>query len=242
MPAVAPTVPTDWQAPPADVGLVPDGVHVWRVSLAEHAKRGRELAVLLGEDERARATRMRDPRHRTRFVIARGCLRLILARYLPVPPAALRFDYGPRGKPSLATQGDRDLRFNLTHSGDVALYAVTTARRIGIDVERIRPETRYERIAARMFPLAELETLRARPAAERRAAFFHAWTRKEALIKAAGSSLWMGMGHTEAALAELPARAGALGSLVVCSLPCGSEHAAALAVEGDGWHLSSWRW
>ncbi|MDQ6812000.1 MAG: 4-phosphopantetheinyl transferase, partial [Actinomycetota bacterium] len=61
-------------------------------------------------------------------------LRDVLAAYLETSPEAIRIVDGAHGKPELA---GRELHFNLSHSGDVGLVAVSRERPVGVDVERI---------------------------------------------------------------------------------------------------------
>lgn len=165
-------------------------VHVWRASLALAAGPISELERTLSSDERARADRFLRPTPRGRYVAARGLLRRILAAYAGLDPASLRFAYGPHGKPSLAPgQGAGTLRFNLSHSEDLALYAIAAGREVGVDVERIRPAFDGARIAREFFSTAEAATLAALPPAARTEAFFACWTRKEAYSKARGEGL-----------------------------------------------------
>jgi len=155
-------------------------VHVWYVDLAVETETQRRLTAGLSEDERARAARFVFARDCRRFVVARSALRALLAEYLDVPAAALRFAYGPHGKPAL--DGDQAaLGFNLSHSGEVAVVAMGWERALGIDVEQWRP---LPDLGAE-----ERAVLDALPASEQPAAFFRCWTRKEAFIKATGEGL-----------------------------------------------------
>jgi 4'-phosphopantetheinyl transferase len=165
--------------------LGPDEVHVWSVDL------DRLPEAVLGEplsaDERERGRRFRFERDRRRFVTARGLLRRLLGRYLGLEPSRLRFGYGPRGKPFLA--GEDELRFNVSHSGGLALLAFAWDRELGVDVEEERPVEEAEAIARRYFSSWEERELRLLTEVERQAAFFRCWTRKEAFIKATGDGL-----------------------------------------------------
>jgi 4'-phosphopantetheinyl transferase len=121
-------------------------------------------------------------------VAGRGFLRMILSRYIGVRPTRLQFCYGPQGKPALAgSDGMGGLRFNVSHSHGLALYAVTRSREIGVDLEAIRLDLDVERIAERCFSSRERSVLAALPAHLRAQAFFACWTRKEAFVKAKGS-------------------------------------------------------
>jgi 4'-phosphopantetheinyl transferase len=148
------------------------------------------LLHLLSHDEQARANRFYLERDRRRFIVARGALRTILGRYLGVEPGQLRFRYESHGKPFLSDDlGAGELRFNLAHSNELALYAFTCGREIGIDVEYIHPVPDVEQIAARFFSVNENAALRMLPESQRLEAFFDCWTRKEAYIKALGEGL-----------------------------------------------------
>ncbi|HWT77233.1 MAG TPA: 4'-phosphopantetheinyl transferase superfamily protein [Candidatus Acidoferrum sp.] len=81
------------------------------------------------------------------------------------------------------------LRFNLTHSHGVGLYAFTTGAEVGVDLERVHPHPDLERIADRFFAPGEALSLRALPRSVKPAAFFACWTRKEALLKARGEGI-----------------------------------------------------
>ncbi len=172
-----------WEPGPRDPALQADCVDVWRIDLdgtSEEVERQRER---LCPEELERARRFHFSRHRTRYVIAHGALRGILSRYVQIAPSEVRFRHNAHGKPFLATGS---IQFNLTHSHDLALVAVTSNRKIGVDVEWIRQDIEYEQIARRFFSPIEAERLNRCPESERPSAFFHCWTRKEAWIKAKG--------------------------------------------------------
>lgn len=169
------------------LGLEGDAVHVWSFRLDVVPNQLETLRSWLGDSERQRADRFRFQRHRERFVAGRGQLREILARYLDLEPGAVAFEYGPNGKPRLA--GEASLRFNLSHSEDQALLAVTRGRDVGIDIEKVRPELECEAMASRFFSRAEALALRSLPPSARPQAFCAIWTRKEAFVKAKGGGL-----------------------------------------------------
>jgi 4'-phosphopantetheinyl transferase len=142
----------------------------------------------LSPDESRRASRFHFERDRRRFAAARGVLRELLGRYLGVDPSALVFSYGPQGKPALASPW-KGLRFNVSHSGGLALLAFSTDHEIGVDIEQERPVPEMDSIAERHFSPRESAELRLLEERERRRAFFHCWTRKEAFVKAVGDGL-----------------------------------------------------
>src|SRR5438105_15317593 len=130
-----------WSLPPEQPTLGEHEVHIWRASLDSTLSSVRWFRRLLSRDEIARADRFHFDVDRNHFIIGRASLRKILGSYLRVDPAELLFDYDGHGKPSLAKQTDTpELNFNLAHSGALALYGIALSRKIGVDIEHIRPE------------------------------------------------------------------------------------------------------
>ncbi|HZP83813.1 MAG TPA: 4'-phosphopantetheinyl transferase superfamily protein [Chthonomonadaceae bacterium] len=227
-----------WDALPPDLTLPLDEVHVWRGSLVQPAAFVESLATTLSPDERARAAAFYFERDRQRFLVGRGLLRALLSAYLGIPARRIAFTYGPRGKPALSEACGCDLTFNVSHSHDLALYAITRARRIGVDIERIR-ELDVEGVAARFFSPAEIAALRALPAQERPAAFFRCWTRKEAFVKARGDGLALPLNQFDVSLTPGAARLSSIrwdteeaARWHLEELSVGGHYVAALAVEG----------
>jgi 4'-phosphopantetheinyl transferase len=150
----------------------------------------RALTALLSEDERQRASRFAFDRDRRRFIVARSRLRQLLGMQLAVRPESVALVYGERGKPALARSfASADLRFNVSHAADVAVYAFTLGRAIGIDVEALRMIPDADEIAARWFSPRENEAYLSLDPRDRPLGFFNCWTRKEAFIKALGDGL-----------------------------------------------------
>jgi 4'-phosphopantetheinyl transferase len=150
----------------------------------------RASAALLSKEERQRAARFAFDRDRNRFVVARGRLRELLAARLGVPPGSVELVYGARGKPALSPRfADAELYFNVSHSGDVAAYAFSHRREIGVDVERVRVIRDTDDIAARFFSRRENEAYLALDQRDKLVGFFNCWTRKEAFIKALGEGV-----------------------------------------------------
>ncbi len=240
-----------WVTPSTTPELSADEVHVWRASLALPGAYLSRYYEWLSPDERERADRFRFPKHRGHFIAGRGFLREILARYTGAAPRDLRFEYGPHGKPSLAGAGAAaGIRFNMSHSGGLALYAVTWGGEVGVDVERFRPEVECEKIAHRFFSPAEVEALFALPAEARRTAFFLCWSRKEAYIKALGTGLALPLDefdvslHPDQPAALLGARHDpeALHRWRLWSLDPGPGYAGALVTEGNVVTVRCWEW
>lgn len=214
-------------------------IHVWRADLQnEHV--ARSLEHLLAADEIQRANRFRFPEHRRRFILARACLRQILAAYLGIEPQAVSFTYSPEGKPSLAQQHNSSVFFNVSHSLDIAAFAMTRGHRVGVDVEMIRRDIDVDEIPKRFFSSAEEKTLAALEGEAKFRGFFNCWTRKEAYVKAVGSGLSLPLRDFDVSLAPgdpprlLATRplAQQAGAWSMASLDFGEMCAAAVVVEG----------
>lgn len=245
------TAEPQWRSPPDAVCLRGNEVHVWRAGLDQAPSTIERFLHGLAADERARAERFYFERDRERFVVARGVLRAILGGYLKRAPESLSFRYGSHGKPALAGDADGDsIRFNVSHSRGIALYAVCRGREVGIDLEHIRFDLAIAEIAGRFFSRREVAMLRALPAEVRHEAFFRCWTRKEAYIKARGEGLSLPLDQFDVSLvpgepAELlgtrqdPSEASRWSLREIIPAP---GYVAALAVQAHGWRLAHWQW
>lgn len=164
--------------------------HVWTGLLSEMSPCLRSMERLLSVEEERKAARFLRPDDRSRYCAAHVMLRLLLGQYLTLPPAELAFVENAFGKPALARRaGQPPISFNLAHSGDVLVCAMAIDRRVGVDVEALRDEVDIEELAESQFSRQEADELRGVHPAERKAAFFRCWTRKEAYVKARGEGL-----------------------------------------------------
>jgi len=177
-----------WERPPRELRILAREAHVWMLSTDASEAQVRRLAGLLSEEERTRAERIRHDATRSGFVATRWALRSLLGRYLGGDPAGLRLQYSTRGKPALDALHGEELHFSVAHSGGIALLAFARAE-VGIDVERVRRLAREGRVTERLFAGPTRALLESLPAAQRREAFFAAWTQREALVKAVGGAL-----------------------------------------------------
>ncbi len=242
---------SSWFPPPGTLNLKNNEVHVWRSSLMLTKPCIQGLLEILSPEERKRAERFCFQRDRENYIVARGCLRTILGRYIGIEPSLLEFCYNPYGKPSLTKAfGGETLRFNLSHSHDIALYAIAYNHEVGVDIERVQLDFPHDEIAKRFFSPREVAALLALPANMQQEAFFDYWTCKEAFIKARGEGLTLSLDRFDISLVpgELVALLNIIGDPQEASrwslqrlLP-GPGHAAALAVEGHDWQLKCWQW
>jgi 4'-phosphopantetheinyl transferase len=229
---------------------LPEGeVQLWRVDLEAIGSEEARWKQVLSADELTRAARFHFSRDRQHFVAARALLRTILASYMAIDPAAVSFSYSKKEKPSLGpAQAASGIRFNLTHSGGVALLAFTRGRDVGVDVENIRNNFELEAIARRFFSPHEQSQLFALAPEARVEAFFRCWTRKEAYIKATGDGLSLPLsqfdvslaaGDNNALLATRPEAAEGERWLLR-EVPAGVGYVAALCIRGRNWKLHDW--
>lgn len=174
-----------WQNAPRGIRLAADTIHIWRASLEQWHDFSE---TILSAEEIQRGQRFLREEHRRRFCMARGFLRLILAHYLEIAPAQIRFREGAHGKLYL-TASPVPLEFNVSHSEDLALYAVTLENEIGIDVEWMNPALEIQPLAARVFTSLECQKLLALSPDQQIPVFYRLWTRKEAYLKALGLGL-----------------------------------------------------
>jgi 4'-phosphopantetheinyl transferase len=224
-------------------------IQVWHAELASLPV-PETCNVMLSKDESERAGRFRFDSDRRRFTYCRALLRTLLASYLGVPPAELRFQYSHYGKPSLA--GDfaaSNIRFNVSHSGSTAIFAFTRDRAIGVDVEHITSDIEVETLADRFFSRAERLSLAQIAPEHKNEAFFNCWVRKEAFVKAKGEGLSLRLDEFDVSLAPgEPARL--LGTRpdgkererwCLSALEVGPHYAGAIAIEGPALQINSYR-
>lgn len=237
----------NWIAPPDSLKLESGHVDIWRISLNLTADSVKLLFSSLSADEIQRAIRFHFPADRDRFIAAHGILREILGRYLHCRPGDLAFSFNQYGKPALVNS---NLEFNLSHSNDFALLAVTQGRKIGVDVEHIRTDMELESIARRNFSKIEVDELMSLPPEKREIGFFNCWTRKEAYIKAHGVGLSLPLDCFDVSLSpDQPAILRATrphkqeaSFWTLQSLDIDLHYAGALAAEGLDLDFRLWDW
>lgn len=180
--------------------LSSSSIHIWSVDLYKFSTQFKNFFRLLSQDENKRANQYKQEKDKIYYVTARGTLRKILSLYLSTSPKKIKFYYNPYGKPFLRTQIKKHpLCFNLSHSGDLALYIFAIHRRVGIDVEKIHHINDIESIAQRFFSTSEYLKLKFAHH-DQLNSFFRCWTRKEAFIKAIGNGLYYPLHEFEVSL------------------------------------------
>ncbi|MDX1962095.1 MAG: 4'-phosphopantetheinyl transferase superfamily protein [Pirellulales bacterium] len=185
-------------------------IKIWRLCLDAPTEQVASLRQILSEDEIVRADRFRGESLQHRFIVGRGVLRRILAGILRVLPQEISFVYNGHGRPAVSREQCRGTdygHFNISHTGDLALVAVTNLATVGIDVEQYRKEEKLADLAQRFFSSGEFAEWQELPANQQVAGFFAIWTQKEAFIKAIGQGLSYPLANfTVQARPNLPAR------------------------------------
>lgn len=232
-----------WQAAAVSPQLQAGELHVWKIGLDCDYGRWQPLIALLSSDEQIKADRYRFENLRRRYVIGRTTLRNLLGVYLNRAPEALHFAYNDYGKPSIANDHS-GLHFNVSHSGEIMLVAFVLNGKIGIDIEAIQQDIDYMGIGQRWFSELEHKTLLKLPEHERVGAFFRAWSRKEAYIKALGAGLSyplncfsVSMDKTSHALLEHQDGSQETKSWQIHDIEVSSAYSAAVAIEGAKWDV-----
>lgn len=158
-------------------------VHAWRFSILDLPRPMGTLHSHLSPDEVARAASFSSRPHRERFIAAHGSLRLIIEKKFGQTASTLQITFNPNGKPYFKNS---PIQFNLSHSGDAVLIAVSETLDVGADVERMRPDKDPLALSRRFFTASEADQIAQSPPARQAEAFIATWCRKEALIKAIG--------------------------------------------------------
>jgi len=196
-----------------------DEIHVWHFPLILPSGREADWRAVLSAMERERSDKFAFPHLRERYVAAHASMRRLLGGYLRVDPASLAFDIAERGKPSLP---GRPLHFNLSHTSDHGLLAVTRVGEVGVDIESVDRKLDRAGIAERFFSRAEADELASLPAELQPEGFCNLWTRKEAWLKATGVGISEGLDKV-----EFNCRPG--------------EPARLLRIDGDPGKAANWR-
>lgn len=222
-------------------------VEVWVVPLDGPAPPPDHLVGLLDDAERARYDAFRDPALQRRYLRSHAAARAVLGTVAGVAPHRIRVGIGSHGKPEPA--GLPGLAYSLSHADELAVVAVSTTGTLGVDVDRVRDGSRWRALATRWFPPDEARQVLRGPRRDDETRFLRLWTRKEAVVKAAGARLADGL-RLPVGCADGPrlveASAGSLrGQWVIHDVPVARPYAASVAVEGmasPGFVGRSFRW
>ncbi|MEP6610390.1 MAG: 4'-phosphopantetheinyl transferase superfamily protein [Mucilaginibacter sp.] len=162
-----------------------NSIDVWKISAGLNATQIENFKPILTDDEIDRANKFYRQQDRDRFITSRAALRTILGKYLNLAPEAVEFVPGLNKKPFIKTGNQRNLQYNLSHSGDAILLAVADSV-VGADVEFINHNFGYREVLADNFSAFEVHYITEADSIHR---FFKLWTRKEAITKATAQGL-----------------------------------------------------
>lgn len=186
-------LPAGWSAAElsgARRGLELGQMHLWLLPQPPNEFALRHAASSLSAQESRRAVAFANPVDQRRYIAAHGFMRAVLAHYTAIEASALCFIEGAAGKPALApAQAASAIQFNLSHSGDLVLCGAAREQPVGVDVEVVRQLDDLPALLRSSFSADERRQFDALDASLRHEAFFAAWTRKEAVIKALGTGL-----------------------------------------------------
>ncbi len=187
-----------WPQPCHPVQLNDSQIHLWCAAISNFRGDIPSFEAVLSPDEQRRAASFRFSAHRDSYVIRHGILRTVLSRYLRRAPAEVEFSYGSTGKPAITERTELGfLHFNDSHSADLAIYAMSRACDVGVDIEYVKPVPSLKNILPHCFSAREAEMLLNLPPELQVEAFYTGWTRKEAVLKATGEGIGRGMAHLE---------------------------------------------
>jgi 4'-phosphopantetheinyl transferase len=236
---------------PKDYSLPDDEVHIWQARLDSSRDRIEELREILSSDERREADRFHIDHDRKRYVLARGLLRLVIARLSNTSPELSKIVIAPHGKPYLLCGADQPrIEFNTSHSGEIIYVAIANSRAVGIDVEKVQDDFPFEMIARDTFSAVEFDALMALDPPLRRDGFFTCWARKEALFKANGKGLAAVADSCHVSLfgdLPMPTRLArfeedAVANWTLLDLQTDPGYKAALVYEGTDCRVRRWDW
>lgn len=209
---------------------------VWQWRMTDDSETLAACHALLSPQEKQRAGSFLAQPARDVFIQVRALLRLMLGRQLDRDPDEVQFDYGQFLKPVLA-DNTRDIHFNVAHSGDHALIAISHGAEVGVDIEHMRHRNDLAGLAAQILSPSEARRWECLNDGMRSRAFFYAWTAKEAVSKAVGQGLQLDFKTLETGLAAQAENSGGamlrargFGRCHVYALPAPADYSAALAL------------
>jgi 4'-phosphopantetheinyl transferase len=226
-------------------------IDLWWISLLQPQQVLGCCREVLSPGEIRQAASFHFQRDRDRWVIARGAIRHVLATYLKVSPHELRFQYGGHGKPDVMDAINQPgLKFNLSHSGDFALAAVTRKVNVGVDVELIRPGVSCVEIAEEFFSPRDVRKLKQLTPGQQVEVFFECWTLKEAYLKACGAGLSVRLDSFDVVresedlpgLLAVAQQSGEVEHWKMYSLPAPPGYKAAMVASAGEHQIEHWEW
>jgi len=157
-------------------------IHIWTVDVSNHLNP--DFAAYLDNQESERAERFKFSKDRNCFIGSHVALRILLGKYCDCAPRAIAYEYTAYNKPTLID--NNPIQFNLSHSHNQAIIAITKNHPIGIDIEYMQEKKILTELAKRFFSSQEYEEYKSLATSQKTLGFYNCWTRKEAFVKALG--------------------------------------------------------
>ena len=239
-----------WQTAPSDLGISPQHVDIWLTSTELGEGQVRAYRESLSQGERARAQKFKSDAKYREYIVTRGLLRQTLTSMAGLDIAGVDFLDDEHGKPCLDSRvAGETIAFNVSHSHGLALVALTPGGRLGVDLEKIRPEVDWLPLARRYFSGTEFRALDEFPEDLRLKAFFTCWTRKEAFVKALGAGVVYGLKEFDVSIDPDEAYAALTlrrpdedaARWLIKNIPVPGNHVAALVLDRPACQFRLWR-
>jgi len=178
-----------------------NNIHVYLIKL--NLFDSKTCIQYLSEDERIRSEKLKIEEKKKQFIISRSVLRLLLSSAVGKPYQDIEFFYGGHGKPSINESINTKLiEFNISHSGNYALIAITLSNKIGVDIEEINIDLDHQSLSKRFFSKQEYDELQRIDESQQCDAFYSIWSKKESFIKATGKGVAFGLDQFSVSLDE----------------------------------------
>ncbi len=210
-------------------------VRVWQATVSAKTQDDQRYWRLLDKLEHAQALRFKQPLLQHRYVDIHGRLRVLLGQWLNESPEQLKISRAEQGKPYL--EHYPELCFNLSHTGDHVLFALTNKAQLGIDIEVCKRRVNLAGLVDKCFAEQERAYWSHLPEIEQVQAFYDFWTRKEAFVKATGHGIALGLNtcvvnpQNPSTFLSVPETCGRASDWHSQSLACGADLSAAIVAD-----------
>jgi 4'-phosphopantetheinyl transferase len=164
-----------------------NSLDLYAIDLSSYLDEENFLIELLDESEKKRAYGFKFDHIRRRFIVSHALLRSLLSQYIQIKPQEIIFYYNAYGKPYLKNNA---IRFNMSHSHNMALFVFSPTMEVGIDIEYINPIASINELPISYFSQTEQEEIKMLSGECQTRAFYKHWTRMEAYLKAVGIGLY----------------------------------------------------
>ena len=175
-----------------DLNLTTEKVYVFLINLDFFDFT--DFIGLLSNNEVKRADKMKTKKKKRQYIITRGMIKKLLSIIINKDPHKIEFSYNHHGKPFINEKyHGYSVEFNTSHSGVYGLIAITLDNKVGVDIQKIKPEIDFRALSNRFFSNNERNELLKLEKHEQQEAFYLGWVRKESFIKATGMGVAYGL-------------------------------------------------